>query len=150
MFLEKRYGVGRHSQMPATMTKENERTFLRTPLSIYLECFPSVLPKGAELDWACADLTLWHRKLGYMVCYERLPLPLDAKGLLRDGSGNTMSASSNVAVVSGLMYAARFLHPWRKSEDESAPVFGWWRRWPKESLAQACHFAQLQRTPFTL
>lgn len=109
----------------------------------------SVLPEGAELGWAYADLTLWHKKLGYVVCYERLPLPLDAKGLLRDRLGNTTSASSDVAVVSGLMYTARFLHQWRKSGDGSAPVVGWWKSEPKES-AQTSHFARLQKTPFTL
>lgn len=50
------------------------------------------------------------QKLGYVVCRECHPSFLQGKGLLRDESGNAMSASLGVAVAGELIYIARFLH----------------------------------------
>ena len=60
-----------------------------------------------------------------MVYHECIPLPLDAKDLLRGASGNTMTASVEVPVVSGLMYVVRFLNLQRKFGPGSAPMVGW-------------------------
>ena len=53
---------------------------------------------------ACVLILHCDTKIGVCVLPECLPLPLDAKDLLRDALGSTMSASLEVVVGSGLMY----------------------------------------------
>lgn len=122
------------------------KNFLRTPLSIYLECFPF------GFAWRC--------RAGLSMCWSYIVTPkIGVHGLLWTSSitsGWKRSSERwirkfNVGIFgcgSGErvdVYTVRFLCQWRKSGDGSAPMVGWWRSWPKESLAQAYHLPSCRR-----